>query len=176
MARRPTHDIAVGTIFALGLVILSVAVMSIGTDLPWLSQRVSFKVLFPNTDGLMVGAPVRMAGVDIGSVTSIRLPTDPEVLGIEIELSVLPRYSPRVRSDSSAALRILQLLTNEKYVEITPGNSNQPELPSGATAKETALPSASLRSARAVLRYREISRPRSSGSGSRRRRCGSRGA
>ena len=62
MARRPTQDIAVGTIFALGLVILSVAVMSIGTDLPWLSQRVSFKVLFPNTDGLMVGAPVRMAG------------------------------------------------------------------------------------------------------------------
>ena len=133
MARRPTQDIAVGTIFAVALVILSAAVMTVGTDLPWLSNRVHFKIVFPNSDGLMLGAPVRMAGVDIGAVTGIRLPTDPEVLGIEIDLAVLPRFARRVRSDSAASLRILQLLTNEKYVEISAGTAEQPELPEGAT-------------------------------------------
>ena len=132
MARRPTQDIAVGTIFAVALVILSAAVMTVGTDLPWLSNRVHFKIIFPNSDGLMLGAPVRMAGVDIGSVTGIRLPTDPEVLGIEIDLAVLPRFAGRVRADSVASLRILQLLTNEKYVEISSGTAQQPELPEGA--------------------------------------------
>jgi len=133
MARRPTQDIAVGTIFAVALVILSAAVMTVGTDLPWLSNRVHFKIIFPNSDGLMLGAPVRMAGVDIGAVTGIRLPTNPEVLGIEIDLAVLPRFAARVRSDSVASLRILQLLTNEKYVEISSGTAQQPELPEGAT-------------------------------------------
>jgi phospholipid/cholesterol/gamma-HCH transport system substrate-binding protein len=123
----------VGTIFAIGLVILSVAVMTVGSELPGFSRRVPFTAVFPSTDGLLLGAPVRMAGVDIGEVNRIRLPVDPEVMGIEIMVGIEPLYAPRIRADSSASLRILQLLTNEKYVEVTAGSVEQPELPPGST-------------------------------------------
>ena len=69
MARRQSRDLAVGTVFALALVILALAVMTVGGELPGLSKRVGYTVIFPQTEGLLLGAPVRMGGVDIGEVT-----------------------------------------------------------------------------------------------------------
>jgi len=75
---------------------------------------------------------VRMAGVEIGTVTEIDLPTDPGETGIEVSIGIDPSYSERVRGDSHAALRLLQILTNEKYVEIVPGSPDSPPLPDGS--------------------------------------------
>lgn len=123
MARRGSHDLAVGGMFGLALLVLALAVMAVGGESGWLFRRVSYYVVFPNADGLLNGAPVKMAGVSVGTVTGIRLPTDPTGSGIRVEIGVDPLYSERVREDSRATLRILQLLTNEKFVEIVPGQS-----------------------------------------------------
>jgi phospholipid/cholesterol/gamma-HCH transport system substrate-binding protein len=73
-----------------------------------------------------------MAGVTIGTVTEIHLPTDPAETGIVVQLGLDPAYAGRVRQDSRAGLRILQLLTNEKFVEIVPGSLESPSLEPGA--------------------------------------------
>jgi phospholipid/cholesterol/gamma-HCH transport system substrate-binding protein len=122
----------VGALFALALIILAVTVMAVGETSRLFSKKTSFRVIFPNTDGLSVGSPVKMAGVQVGSVTGIHLPTDPAGTGIEVQMGVDRAYAGRVREDSRAALRILQYLTGEKAVEITPGTPESPELPPGS--------------------------------------------
>ncbi len=123
MARAAGRDFAVGAMFALAMLVLALAVMAVGGETGWLFDRVGYFVTFPNTDGLLVGAPVRMAGVQIGTVSGIQLSPDPSDSGIRVDVAVDVAYAPRVREDSRATLRILQLLTNEKFVEILPGST-----------------------------------------------------
>ncbi len=132
MARRPAQDATVGAVFALGLIIFALAVMVVGGESGLWFKQTRYSVVFPHASGLLVGAPVRMAGVEIGTVTEIDLPTDPGESGIEVHVGIDPNYSERVREDSHAALRLLQILTNEKYVEIVPGTPESPPLPGGS--------------------------------------------
>jgi phospholipid/cholesterol/gamma-HCH transport system substrate-binding protein len=111
--------------FTLALLVLALAVMAVGGDSGWPFKKVDYYVAFPGADGLLVGAPVKMAGVTIGTVTEIRLPLDPVEQGIRARVSIDPDYAPRLRADSRAALRILQLLTNEKFVEVSPGREGE---------------------------------------------------
>ena len=133
MAKRPGRDLAVGAMFALGLIILALGIMAVGGDTGlFFSNMNHYRVVFPSANGLLLGAPVRMAGVEVGTVSNIRLPTDPGESGIDVELAVDPKYAGRVRQDSRAALRILQLLTSEKFVEIIPGSTDSDLLPEHA--------------------------------------------
>jgi phospholipid/cholesterol/gamma-HCH transport system substrate-binding protein len=124
-------------VFALALVVLALALMALGGDVPGLGDRATYRIVFPHAEGLLPGAPVRMAGVDIGSVATIRLPRAPEGAGIEVHVAIEQAYVSRIREDSRAGLRILQLLTNEKYVEISPGSPDLPALPEGAQLPTT---------------------------------------
>ena len=132
MSKRPTRDLTVGVVFALALIILAVGIMAVGGESRLFVPKIQFRVVFPNTDGLRVGSPVKMAGVEVGTVSSVRLSTDPERAGIEVGVAVDRSFAGRVRQDSQAALRILQLLSGEKFVEITPGSPGAPELPEGS--------------------------------------------
>ena len=133
MAKRPARDLTVGALFALALIIVALAIMALGGESGVWFERVEYVAVFPDATGLLGGAPVRMNGVQVGTVTDIRLPTDPQSPGIEVRLGIDPHYAERVRTDSRAALRILQFLTNEKYIEIVPGSPEQPALEPGAT-------------------------------------------
>jgi phospholipid/cholesterol/gamma-HCH transport system substrate-binding protein len=133
MAKRPARDVTVGAVFALALIILALTVMVVGGDSGLWFERAEFRIVFPDATGLRVGAPVRMAGVQIGTVSGILLPTDPTESGIEVRVAIVTEYAERVRADSTAALRILQFLTAEKYLEITPGSPAREPLASGST-------------------------------------------
>jgi phospholipid/cholesterol/gamma-HCH transport system substrate-binding protein len=119
-------------VFALALIVLALAVMAVGGESGLWFQRTEYAMIFPDATGLLVGAPVRMAGVQVGTVSQIRLPTDPNESGIEVQVGIHEQYAERVRADSRAALRILQFLTNEKYVEIVPGSPESLPLEAGA--------------------------------------------
>jgi phospholipid/cholesterol/gamma-HCH transport system substrate-binding protein len=126
MAKRRVRDISVGAMFALALIILALTIMAVGGESRLFVQKSYYPVIFPNAEGLRVGSPVKMAGVQVGTVTDISLSTDPEKSGIEVEVGVDKDYQGRVREDSRAALRILQLLSGEKFVEIIPGSPQSP--------------------------------------------------
>ncbi len=126
MAKRPGGDLMVGTIGALALLILAVAVMTVGEQSSLLVKTVGYLVRFPNAEGLIVGSPVKLDGVQVGSVTRIRVPTDPESRGVDVAIGIRKEYTGRVRQETVAALRYLQLLSGEKFVDLTAGD---PELP-----------------------------------------------
>jgi phospholipid/cholesterol/gamma-HCH transport system substrate-binding protein len=131
MARRRGSDLTVGAVFALALIIVAIAVMAVGGESRLFVSKASYRVVFPNVTGLVVGSPVKMSGVQIGSVSDISLSTDPNAPGIHLEVRVDEAYTGRIRRDSRAALRILQLLSGEKFVDISAGSPEEPELPPG---------------------------------------------
>ena len=88
MARRGSRDLAIGATLALALVILALGIMAVGGESGLFFKRVPYKVVFAEADGLVVGAPVRMAGVGIGTVKSIILPVCQQRLNV-IERIVL---------------------------------------------------------------------------------------
>jgi len=132
MPKRGGRDLAVGALFSLALVILAVTVMAVGEESRLFAKKATYSVVFPSAEGLVVGSPVKMSGVIVGSVSDIHLSTDPGTTGIEVEVGVDHTYAERIREDSRAALRILQLLSGEKFVEVVPGSPESGPLPEGS--------------------------------------------
>ena len=77
------------------------------------------KAAFTNVGTLSAGAPVKMAGVVIGSVQSVH--ADPVKLNAEVVLSIDKRYDA-IPDDSSAAVFTSGLIGSQ-YVAIQPGGS-----------------------------------------------------
>ncbi len=131
MPRAGSREATVGAFLAMALIVLAVGIMAVGGESRLFSKKASYRVVFPSTDGLIVGSPVKMGGVQVGTVTHLKLPTDPGALGVEVSLGVQRIYVSRVRQGSEASLKFLQYLSGEKYVELTPGDPNQSPIAEG---------------------------------------------
>ncbi|MFH1457550.1 MAG: MlaD family protein [Candidatus Omnitrophota bacterium] len=112
-------EMKVGIFVFIGLILLSVFVLSIGGFKTWTSgYRVHFVFNFVN--GVKLGAPVRFSGVDVGMVKDIKfiLPAKEPVTKVDIICWV--RKEILIPVDSTVWVNTLGLL-GEKYVEVMPG-------------------------------------------------------
>ena len=91
-----------GSILALLLVLLL-----LGRSQALFRSRATLYASFENTSGLVIGSPVRLAGVDIGSVDDIRLDQTPTARNVTVKLRVDEGYLPRIRQDSVATMTTL---------------------------------------------------------------------
>ncbi|MFO0577681.1 MAG: MlaD family protein [Polyangia bacterium] len=96
------------------------------------SEKAVLNASFDNISGLVVGAPVRLAGIDIGIVQSIRFDRDLKVKKVRVALGIQSKYLERIRSDSVARLTSKGLL-GDMLINISVGSSNYPPLKSGET-------------------------------------------
>jgi phospholipid/cholesterol/gamma-HCH transport system substrate-binding protein len=120
MERDPRVIWKVGLFVALGLLVSIVLVFAIRD---WWVLRAGYEinVLFESASGIVVGAPVKFAGVEVGEVKHIRIVrsgTSPSSTLVEISLRLPEGFE--IRSDDRALIAMLGLL-GEKYVEILPG-------------------------------------------------------
>jgi phospholipid/cholesterol/gamma-HCH transport system substrate-binding protein len=83
------------------------------------TQRIILKSYFDNAQGLRVGAPVRLSGVDIGNVTKIRIvpDKDKQVTPVEVLMKVSTKYIYALRRDSVTSLDTAGVL-GETYLDI----------------------------------------------------------
>src|SRR5437867_13149648 len=79
---------------------------------------------FTEVGGLVDGATVRLAGVQIGRVTGVHLPGEPGGK-VRVDLTIARRYSDRIRRNSIARIET-QWLLGDRIVEITVGNATAP--------------------------------------------------
>jgi len=122
-------------LFLFGSVILMItAVLMLGRSRSLFARRAKLHTSFVNTSGLVVGAPVRLAGVDIGIVDGIRFDADPRQKQVRVSLSVDRRYLPRIRQDSLARLSSKGLL-GDMMINITVGDADSPPVVSGGSLK-----------------------------------------
>jgi phospholipid/cholesterol/gamma-HCH transport system substrate-binding protein len=83
------------------------------------TPRITLKSYFDNAQGLRVGAPVRLSGVDIGNVSKIRIvpDRDKQITPVEVTMRVSTKYSYGLRRDSVTSLDTAGVL-GETYLDI----------------------------------------------------------
>lgn len=124
-------ELRVGLFVLAGLFILTVAIFYV-TGAGFLGPKYRLLTFLPEVEGLQIGAPVRLDGVEVGNVDSINLNPHPSdrMHNIALILRINTRYQDQIRSDSSASL-ITEGLLGNRYVTITRGLAGAPIAPGG---------------------------------------------
>ncbi|MGA8709440.1 MAG: outer membrane lipid asymmetry maintenance protein MlaD [Steroidobacteraceae bacterium] len=123
-ASSRSADLGTGLFVLLGFAALGFLTTQLpGSGLQLHHQGESYQVVaeFDNIGGLKVGAPVSMAGVDIGRVTAIKLDTSD--YRAAVTMSIDKKYS-RIPDDSDAAIQTSGLL-GANYIGINAGGSDK---------------------------------------------------
>jgi phospholipid/cholesterol/gamma-HCH transport system substrate-binding protein len=115
----------------IGLVVVAAACYLIfGGALPFQGSPFVLKAVFTSQTQLHIPSPVRIAGVDVGEVTSVShiQGSDAGLVTMNINKNGLP-----IHADATAAIRSRIFLEGNFYVDLAPGTPNAPILSSGAT-------------------------------------------
>jgi len=107
------------TVSAIAMATLLIFLLSGAGGFFW--QRYSLKTIFPSVPGLLTGAPVRVAGVEVGSVTEVTFAGD----RVEVVMSISRDMQSRVTSTSSASLGSVSLV-GEAAIDITASSRGTP--------------------------------------------------
>lgn len=124
-------EVKVGIFVIIGLILLSIMIFSIGGFYN-VKPGYNIKVTFSFANGVEVGAPVRLAGVEIGEIKDIRIFYDEKLQKTQVELLAWVEKGAPINNDAKANINTLGLL-GEKYLEILPGTPQTPILQEGDT-------------------------------------------
>ncbi len=128
-------QIRIGLVVLVAMLLFVGFVLSVGQRSTLFQERYSLRAYFTSTEGLAVGAPVRLAGVTVGNVTRVSFSPNPQDRRILLTLSVERRAADRIRADSVASIGTIGLV-GDKVLDITVGSFDTPILP-----PEAVLPS-----------------------------------
>ena len=127
-------------------------VILLGAQQRIFEKRFQINAVFGTVSGLRAGAPVYVAGVNVGSVERLRfVPADtyqptadeeatarPKPIGlvgkVEVVMNVEEPFRDQIRTDSIATIASVGLL-GDKSIEISVGSTAQPVVESGATLR-----------------------------------------
>jgi ABC-type transporter Mla subunit MlaD len=118
MGKHPSLTIAAIVIVAVGLVI------ALGRPAQF---HLNAKCYFQDAQGLRAGAKVRLAGVEIGSVTSVRVRPELRDHPAEVEMSLQTTYELNIPNDSVVTLETAGVL-GEVFPEIDIRGASGPPL------------------------------------------------
>lgn len=112
-------EIKVGVLISIALFILLWASFS-GSGTSIFDKKVGYVAYFDNVNGLIKGAPVWIAGVEVGNIQSIKFVNLDSAGQIELKLRVKESVTNMITIDASIRLGTIGML-GDKYVEIIPG-------------------------------------------------------
>jgi phospholipid/cholesterol/gamma-HCH transport system substrate-binding protein len=118
------------------LFLFGAGVFIIGSHQKYFQRQYTLWASFSNISGLIVGAPVNLAGLTVGRVNSIIFPEDPHDKTIKVELKINKSVQKRIREDSLANIQTMGLL-GDKYVEISLGSPDKDILRDGDYIKSS---------------------------------------
>ena len=114
----------------IGAVVIALAVyFAFGGSTPFAAKPFVLKAVFTSETQLHIPSPVRIAGVDVGQVTSVRRlggGTQAAVVTMDINSGGLP-----IHADATADIQSRIFLEGNFYVDLHPGSPNAPALKSG---------------------------------------------
>jgi phospholipid/cholesterol/gamma-HCH transport system substrate-binding protein len=139
VSKQRNQNIRVGVFVAAALAVLIMTVFVIGQERSMFTRKTRLNTSFADINGLVIGAPVRLAGVDVGRVTKITFSEDLSRPEARVELAIENQYAPRVRKDSVAFIDSKGLL-GDKLINLSVGSPSSPQLQEG----EYITPKASL--------------------------------
>jgi phospholipid/cholesterol/gamma-HCH transport system substrate-binding protein len=119
-------ELKIGVLTIVAITIAAVLIFSLTGTKGFAWQRYSLKTRFSNVAGLASGSPVRIAGVEVGTVTDV------SIVGSEVEVTfqVNEKNAPLITDQSVARLGSVSLL-GQSAVDITPSTTGTPIPPWG---------------------------------------------
>jgi len=108
-----------GIFFLIGIALILVVVLAIGMEKGITQPKFQITVMFNDVGGLMVGAPVRLSGVTIGTVSKIDF-LDERIRGrdVIVSMNMYKRYRKQLERASRIAIKTEGIL-GDKIVDIT---------------------------------------------------------
>ena len=114
-------ELKIGIVSVFALVIAAAVIFMVSGEGGFFWQRYHIKSVFPDIEGLKEGAPVRVAGVEVGSVIGMTFVGD----RVEVTMQVNKDQQPRITDRSTATLGSVSLL-GEAAVDVTPNSQGMP--------------------------------------------------
>lgn len=145
--------VRLGIFIFLGFLLFAVGIFMIGKRGAMFGSSFKVKANFGNVQGLRNGALVRLNGIDIGSVTSIKIV--PDTTGrVEVTMNLSEDIRRFIRTDSKATIETEGLVGN-KVVVLVPGSSTAEIVSDGGYIQTTEQPSfgALLNETQGVVEY-----------------------
>lgn len=124
-ATRNSRPVVVGIFILLGLVILVVAVFTLGGQKKTFVKGYTINAVFDDVNGLQAGNNVWLSGVKIGTVRKIGFYNNTRVL---VSLNLDKTIAPHIHKDSYAKIGAESFIGN-KIVVIYGGTSATPQMP-----------------------------------------------
>ena len=132
-------EIKVG-IFLVGTVLLGVVgILLLGKSKHVFEQRVTLHATFGEVAGLVQGAPVRVSGVNVGTVSQIMFVRAEPRPQIRVDLQITQSSLGLVRADSLARISGQGLL-GDKIVEVSAGSFASPAIGAGGEVRTSPSP------------------------------------
>ena len=114
-------ELKIGIVSLFALFIASVLIFLVSGEGGFFWQRYSIKTIFADIEGLKEGAPVRVAGVEVGSVKKMNFAGDK----VEVTMDVSKEQRSRITDQSVASLGSVSLL-GEAAVDISAASQGKP--------------------------------------------------
>lgn len=126
------REAKVGAFVFVGFILIGIVIFLIGEERSMFTPKSEFFAVFEDVEGLKRGSPVRMGGVDVGSVKQVEYGDDPTDASLYVRIDVVANAAQRVRKDSRVTIAPKGLL-GDKMLEITVGSQKEPPIPEGGT-------------------------------------------
>lgn len=117
--RKFNLELAVGVFVLVGILSLAYLSIKLGKLETLGGGMYTLYAKFESVGGVKPGAVVEIAGVEVGKVKSVKLSKD-----YQAEVSLLIKESVEIQEDAIASIKTKGLI-GEKYVQITPGGSDE---------------------------------------------------
>jgi phospholipid/cholesterol/gamma-HCH transport system substrate-binding protein len=114
-------ELKIGIVSVAALTLAAVMIFLLSGEGGFAWERYRLKAIFNNIAGLKEGAPVRVAGVEVGSVSEVNFIGDQ----VEVVVEVKDEHQPRITTESRATLGTVSLL-GESAVDITASTRGTP--------------------------------------------------
>lgn len=121
------------------IVVSAVAIVALFAGSKLSTHNVELKAYFADAHGLKAGATVRVAGVDVGRVISVRARPGTSHEAAEVVMLITTPYELKVPADSTVSLRTAGIL-GETYPEIDVRDKSSSPAANGAVLKAVEVP------------------------------------
>src|SRR5450432_3866142 len=126
-----SKDVKVGAFVLAGLTAIGAVIFLIGDEREIFKSKLPYNTEFEDVQGLRRGSPVRMGGVDVGTIVGVDYGKDAGDKNIHVRLAISVDDARRIRIDSVATIEGKGLL-GDKMIVVSVGSPDKPALPEGS--------------------------------------------